>query len=111
MMNKEMKMARIRLIGSMKNYDLQRVMLKEIGLIENNEVESLFLKVSQSILEDRYTYLDQAFDRMKEEKDFKNMVTYLQVIDQVAATYGEEATFGDNFDQIKEVINEMKQAI
>ncbi|BES66586.1 hypothetical protein SANA_30250 [Gottschalkiaceae bacterium SANA] len=50
-------------------------------------------------------------DRMKEEKDFKNMVTYLKVIDQVTAIYGEEATFGDNFDQIKEAIHEMKQIV
>ena len=65
-------------------------------------------------MEEAYTQMLMAVllgDWMKEEKDFKNMVTYLQVIDQVAATYGEEATFGDNFDQIKEVIYEMKQAI
>lgn len=65
-------------------------------------------------MEEPYTQMLMAVllgDRMKEEKDFKNMVTYLQVIDQVTAIYGEEATFGDNFDQIKEAINEMKQAI
>lgn len=65
-------------------------------------------------MEEPYTQMLMAVllgDRMKEEKGFKNMVTYLQVIDQVTATYGEEATFGDNFDQIKEVIYEMKQAI
>lgn len=66
-MMKEMTMARIRLIGNMNNYDLQRVMLKEVGVIEDKEEKRLFLKVSQSILENRYKHLDQAFDRMKEE--------------------------------------------
>jgi hypothetical protein len=67
MMNKEMTMARIRLIGNMNNYDLQRVMLKEIEGTLEEEVQGLFLEVKQNVLEDRFHHLDQAFDRMKEE--------------------------------------------
>lgn len=71
MMNKEMTMARIRLIGSMNNYELKRVMLKEIekGMNEtdNQDLQRLFLDVKQEVLEDRFKELDQAFDRMKEE--------------------------------------------
>ncbi|BES66587.1 hypothetical protein SANA_30260 [Gottschalkiaceae bacterium SANA] len=67
MMNKEMTRARIRLIGNMNNYDLQRVMLNEVEGIEDRELKCLFLQVKQGILEDRFDHLDQAFDRMKEE--------------------------------------------
>lgn len=66
-MNREMTRARIRLIGNMNNYELQRVMLKEIEETMKDEAQCLFLEVKQSILEDRFHHLDQAFDRMKEE--------------------------------------------
>jgi|GEM_PF-2642998 len=70
-MNKEMMMARIRLVGKMKNYELKRVMLKEIEREmekqEEQDLQGLMLEVKQELLEDRFNELDRAFDRMKEE--------------------------------------------
>lgn len=70
-MNKEMMMARIRLVGNMNNYELKQVMLKEIereiGSQESQDLQRLMLNVKQEMLEKRFDELDRAFDRMKEE--------------------------------------------
>ena len=70
-MNREMIQARIRLVGSMNNYELKQVMLKEIEreieVRESQELKRLMLKIKQDMLEKRFDELDRAFDRMKEE--------------------------------------------
>lgn len=70
-MKKDMMAARIRLVGSMNNYELKRVMLKEVEKevagLETEELQRLVLEIKQDMLEDRFKELDRAFDRMKEE--------------------------------------------
>lgn len=66
-MKKENLKARIRLVGKISNYELKRVMLKEIEGEVDHESKPLLLMAKQQILEDRFEALKNAYDRMKEE--------------------------------------------
>lgn len=50
-------------------------------------------------------------DQMMEQKNWAATQYFLQSIDEVTGRYGEELTFGDNYKQITEAIEKMREAL
>lgn len=50
-------------------------------------------------------------DYMKQSKDWQSLKEYVEVVEGVADFYGQRATYGNNYDQIAEAVEEMKTAL
>jgi hypothetical protein len=50
-------------------------------------------------------------DHMRNQENWEGMQVYMRAIDEVTAAYGEETTFGSNYQQIKEAVNKMREAV